>query len=87
MKYIGRIKEQHDDHVWMMINGAEWAIEEMRRPSPTHTRMRFWRVTEDGIESQWIDLYDVRWDSYVALATTLLREEMRRARRSEARRH
>lgn len=70
--YVLTPPEQYDDHVWLDINGEEWAIERIERFGPAHFRMALWRVADEGVEYQWVDFRHVDWSPYVEAASAVL---------------
>lgn len=61
------MSEQHDDHVWLTVNGEAWAIQAMEWPI-----VFLWRGYEPNLEFSAVDLSGFNAESYVNKAVAVL---------------
>jgi hypothetical protein len=59
--------EQHDDHIWLTVDGGAWAIHSL-----DGDLAMLWRGYEPALEFTILDMTDVDWDSYTRSAVKLL---------------
>ncbi|HEY7415671.1 MAG TPA: hypothetical protein VH593_10805 [Ktedonobacteraceae bacterium] len=70
-------KEQHDDHIWLVVAGESWAIHSIQRKAG-YTRLNLWRGYEPNLEySEYV--LDPGWDTerYIKTARQMLKEKWR----------
>lgn len=63
---------QHDDHIWLTVNGEAWAILAIERQQ-TCIVFRLWRGYEPRLEFLDVELRDPDWDGYCSAAVELLK--------------
>ena len=63
----GPLPTQHDDHIWLTVNGDAWAIYSLHGDVAV-----LWRGYEPDLEFSRLDMSRVDWDSYTRKAVALL---------------
>ena len=61
------MSEQHDDHIWLTVDGEAWAIKRVSWPL-----IQLWRGYEPELEYAVVNMSGFNADAYVAKATRLL---------------
>ncbi|HEY7417412.1 MAG TPA: hypothetical protein VH593_19670 [Ktedonobacteraceae bacterium] len=67
------ISEQHDDHIWLTVNGRAWAIRAIIR-TRHHYIFQLWRGYSPNLEHIAIECINVDWEAYCEAAIEMLRE-------------
>jgi hypothetical protein len=63
---------QHDDHIWLTVNGEAWAIRAIERPDSWVFRL--WRGYYPELEFLSVEVKSPDWDSYCEAAIKMLRD-------------
>jgi hypothetical protein len=61
------LHEQHDDHIWLTVNGEGWAIHKMDWPY-----LWLWRGYEPNIEHTFVEMSNFNAEAYCNKAVALL---------------
>lgn len=69
--------EQHDDHIWLTVQGEAWAIRSIERILPDEPRFELWRGYYPNIEFRRVWWPTKWWPVYMRAAASCLDREMR----------
>jgi hypothetical protein len=62
------MSEQHDDHIWLTINGEAWAINEI-----IGTLIVLWRGYAPNIDWAFVETTGMNWAAYCEAAAARLK--------------
>ena len=61
------LDEQHNDHIWITVDGQNWAIH-----SRVGNEFRLWRGYQPNLEYRVVRLVDPDWERYCQAAVDML---------------
>lgn len=66
--------EQYDDHIWLVVHNAAWAIESIHRPDPHTLIFSLWRGSDPFLEWLVIECTNMDWEGYCAVSVAILED-------------